>query len=397
MERGEVTPDEKSERERERDGARTINGSDEGKREDESGEQTVMDSSQELEDRTKAENIPDGTDTVSEWREGNHKVVERRTGPGEEVCNSFSNTILIKLTLFQVEVEVVRDCFAPGDSEEQASSSFRGDRPTVRQSVAAHLDKLTHTPHEIDKTTNKIEENIHKVRRAMAPSASLDEEDEEGWASDHSAASSHREGSAVQPSEIGSDGKKRSKPPKKKPVIKSAPLGKGRRRNSMRRGLFGQVHQIMDRKTQSFSESPTHSRESSVHEGSETEEEDSGRGRRSIMIHDPSTWRPRTADSSGSGTAPSSRPGTARSSIRNLRTDLIRADARSRDESPSRSIRFADEDRPGSGASTPTARHSLFYPGHAITSSHERSHSDDLESGTNRVTFDIPGEGAPKS
>jgi sodium/hydrogen antiporter len=301
---------------------------------------------------------------------------------------------------FKVEVEVMRNAFAPGDGEEQTTSSFRGDRHTVRQTVAAHIDKLTNAPHEIDgevdNNKSRIENNVeNKTRRAIASVASLDEEDEEGWASDHSAASSSRDGSAVQQSEVGPDGKKRSKPPKKKPAIKSVPLGKGKRRNSMRRGLLGQVHQIMDRKTPTVTESPTHSHDSSANEDSETEE-DFARGRRSIMIHDPSTSsRPRTADSSRSGTAPSSRPGTARSSIRNLRADLIRAGARSRDESPSRSIRFADEDRPGSGASTPTARHSLLYPGHTTASTHERSPSDDLESGNNRVTFDLPGPPKP--
>lgn len=29
---------------------------------------------------------PDGTDTEAEWREGNHRIIERRNGPGEEVC-----------------------------------------------------------------------------------------------------------------------------------------------------------------------------------------------------------------------------------------------------------------------------------------------------------------------
>lgn len=29
---------------------------------------------------------PDGTDTIMEWEEGRHRIIERRTGPGEEVC-----------------------------------------------------------------------------------------------------------------------------------------------------------------------------------------------------------------------------------------------------------------------------------------------------------------------
>lgn len=34
---------------------------------------------------TGAENPPDGVETVYEWREGNHKCIERRAGPGEDV------------------------------------------------------------------------------------------------------------------------------------------------------------------------------------------------------------------------------------------------------------------------------------------------------------------------
>lgn len=37
------------------------------------------------EEKMKEENIPDGDENVSEWREGPHKVIERRAGPGEEV------------------------------------------------------------------------------------------------------------------------------------------------------------------------------------------------------------------------------------------------------------------------------------------------------------------------
>ena len=30
---------------------------------------------------------PDGTEVLAEWKEGPHKVIERRSGPGEEVCS----------------------------------------------------------------------------------------------------------------------------------------------------------------------------------------------------------------------------------------------------------------------------------------------------------------------
>lgn len=37
----------------------------------------------------KADNAPDGTEVFGEWKEGPHRIIERRTGPGEEVCLRF--------------------------------------------------------------------------------------------------------------------------------------------------------------------------------------------------------------------------------------------------------------------------------------------------------------------
>lgn len=34
----------------------------------------------------KADNAPDGTQVFAEWKEGPHCIIERRAGPGEEVC-----------------------------------------------------------------------------------------------------------------------------------------------------------------------------------------------------------------------------------------------------------------------------------------------------------------------
>ena len=33
----------------------------------------------------KADNVPDGTGVLAEWKEGPHRIIERRAGPGEEV------------------------------------------------------------------------------------------------------------------------------------------------------------------------------------------------------------------------------------------------------------------------------------------------------------------------
>ena len=37
-------------------------------------------------EEAKADNAPDGTEVFAEWKEGPHRVIEHRTGPGEEVC-----------------------------------------------------------------------------------------------------------------------------------------------------------------------------------------------------------------------------------------------------------------------------------------------------------------------
>ena len=40
-------------------------------------------------EEAKADNVPDGTEVFAEWKEGPHRIIERRIGPGEEVCLSF--------------------------------------------------------------------------------------------------------------------------------------------------------------------------------------------------------------------------------------------------------------------------------------------------------------------
>jgi hypothetical protein len=45
----------------------------------------------------KADDAPDDTEVFEEWNEGPHRIIERRTGPGEEVCLCFYvcvNTLL---------------------------------------------------------------------------------------------------------------------------------------------------------------------------------------------------------------------------------------------------------------------------------------------------------------
>jgi hypothetical protein len=43
----------------------------------------------ELEESKADINTPDCTEMFEEWKEGPHRIIERRTGPGEEVCLCF--------------------------------------------------------------------------------------------------------------------------------------------------------------------------------------------------------------------------------------------------------------------------------------------------------------------
>jgi sodium/hydrogen antiporter len=46
----------------------------------------------------KADNAPDDTEVLGEWKEGPHRIIERRTGPGEEVCLCFYVVCQVLLT-----------------------------------------------------------------------------------------------------------------------------------------------------------------------------------------------------------------------------------------------------------------------------------------------------------
>jgi hypothetical protein len=93
MERGELSADEKIAIESRRVGANgspipTEAASDEGG----SDKKPVV---EDHEEKVKEENVPDGDEKEQEWREGPHKIIERRAGPGEGVrmfVGSYSNS-----------------------------------------------------------------------------------------------------------------------------------------------------------------------------------------------------------------------------------------------------------------------------------------------------------------
>ena len=85
MERGELSPDEKLASDSRRitndvSPILTVAAGDEGDSAD-----TKLAAEQD-EENMKEDIVPDGDEREQEWREGPHKIVERRAGPGEEVC-----------------------------------------------------------------------------------------------------------------------------------------------------------------------------------------------------------------------------------------------------------------------------------------------------------------------
>ncbi|KAF7319863.1 Na+ H+ exchanger 1 [Mycena kentingensis (nom. inval.)] len=99
---------------------------------------------------------PDGRSVVAEWQEGRHRVIERRTGPGEEV-----------------DVEVIRG-------------------PDSDATIHRVVEKLKHAPHALESDLEALGRSLEeRVRRSPLPAfhrtrAQVDEEDEQEWASEES-------------------------------------------------------------------------------------------------------------------------------------------------------------------------------------------------------------------
>lgn len=84
MERGELSPDEKLASESR---AVSVTARNSPSPLPESPPDTESETKLVAEEKMKEENPPDGDENIYEWREGPHKIIERRGGPGEEVCS----------------------------------------------------------------------------------------------------------------------------------------------------------------------------------------------------------------------------------------------------------------------------------------------------------------------
>ncbi|KAI0789689.1 Sodium/hydrogen exchanger family-domain-containing protein [Abortiporus biennis] len=282
---------------------------------------------------------PDGNDIIAEWREGTHRIIERRTGPGDEV-----------------EVEVQKNAFGPGETH---IKTFRVAEEAVQDTIHEIKQKLSHAAESIQhEAGQKVEELEMRVKNNISPKknrpsprpssdlpsepehvepiagpgpgASAHEDEEEGWMSDRSA-----DEAGTKPRQ-----KIKSRPPKT-PIPR--PAAGGRRRQSFRRGVFPRPTRLPSddhfdphRSSEPLVGDPTSPPPVHFTDSSETDE----RGRRHIA---------RQSSSSASLTSPSS--------LRHARIDSLRSPRSipgSRDLSPARSVRFADEPTPPrSGAATP--------------------------------------------
>ncbi|KZT25414.1 hypothetical protein NEOLEDRAFT_361131 [Neolentinus lepideus HHB14362 ss-1] len=300
----------------------------------------------------KDENSPDGDEIVAEWKEGPHKIIERKAGPGEEV-----------------EVEVVRNAFE--SNAEKLTSLYRGRHDTVHQTVEGHLDRLRQAQHQVGKEVEKAGENLHhglhaaehsvqnaehRTEEAILPhgegSSSYghgDDEEDEGDAEDEGWMSDHSEDEASNAHVTFSDRRPRSK--SRSPSKPGTSSRNSRHRPPGRKGILAKPQILSHNQTPSLSD---------LGEGIQTND------------NSPTPTRPGTPDGRFA---------------RLSRIQSMRSAAASRDASPARSVRFADD---RSGTSTP--RGPLSPRRESIALSSPTSPADDDSSPKTKVTFDIPNE-----
>lgn len=308
------------------------------------------------EEEMKDEVPPDGKETTAEWKEGSHKIVERRGGPGEEV-----------------DVEVIYNAFKP--SERPAHFRFSGRESGAQQAGRAYLHKLHHAPEDIHRGAEHVEENVKRDIHALESKAqevfqvggSSDEntgaaegdEDEEGWASDKSG---DGEGFAHSSGELLGDHRKRPRPWKMKSG--THPAATRNARSHRRRQSTGDGGTFSSHAKQLLEQDPPAAFTTEPGEIAPLEDEDQ-RGRSHVPHRQ------------GSGH-------TGHRSIQHRRLESLKtSEHNSRDVSPARSVRFVDEERP-SGTTTPRMTFDQAPQG----SSSEPSTTDDSES-RGKVTFGL--------
>ncbi len=245
-------------------------------------------------------------------------------------------------------MEVQRNAYGPSET---TTHKLRVAGGTSRRVVNDLRDKLRQAPHELEKTVAHAEQGImdevHDIEQAahhaLSPQSSptntrkkeregetrgQQDEEDEGWMSDQSAS---------EPSGSGAEreGKPRGKSPKHK-----SPKG-SRKRISIRRGALGQRPKSILHQTQS--EDNFRARRPSVNLNDEEDESRNASGAHTPAEREHNEQRGRTStvrvmapSGPGTHTPPHARP-------THRRIDSIRSAAPSREMSPARSVRFADD------------------------------------------------------
>ncbi|KAJ7445112.1 Sodium/hydrogen exchanger family-domain-containing protein [Mycena latifolia] len=289
---------------------------------------------------------PDGEELVTEWQEGHHRIIERRAGPGEEV-----------------EVEVIRNV----DGEDRVAGAYRGPEGVVR----GLLEKLRGAAGEVEGVLESFTDGAHAhphlhVHPHPHRLATADDDDE-GWASDHSDGDSLAP--AVGPSS-SPERRPRSKSPKTKPKRRMSGAGAGV--TGGRRGLLGHAQQFMreHRPRGAAPQPPPHAEPPTP--------------------PTPSTPPDATdfAYARASTSSASKLPGR-RSRVDSLRLQHAQSARPSREASPARSVRFAEErgGRSGSGTSTPLVG---VFGDEVLASPRPLDEEDGAGGERGRVTFDLP-------
>ncbi|KAI9509473.1 Sodium/hydrogen exchanger family-domain-containing protein [Russula earlei] len=85
-------------------------------------------------EEAKPDNVPDGTEVYSEWREGPHRIIEQRTGPGEEIW-----------------VEVQRNAYGPSEAERITRVFRRGGQAAVHRAADEFIGGvMQHVQHDVE-------------------------------------------------------------------------------------------------------------------------------------------------------------------------------------------------------------------------------------------------------
>ncbi|KAF8527478.1 Sodium/hydrogen exchanger family-domain-containing protein [Hysterangium stoloniferum] len=298
---------------------------------------------------TKDQSPLDGTaraEEKTEWREGQHLVIERSRGPGNEV-----------------EVEVIPNAF--DDKPEKLSTAFKGTERAVKGEVAKYMQKIKDIPGVTEQElAQELEGLAHGARHVRDEAAAgvgraedtvlpahdnddhqndNDNETDDNWQDEEvqeQDADGEKAGSSSGVRQTPALEGGHSKRPKYKysprAIIGSSRIAAGKRRES--------IHRVINQRTKRHPSKAIPPPAAAPDETPCSVEEHRGRVVTSKAVS--ASGRPDTGQSTASRASRGRGAHAHRDSLRRLRFDSVHA------SSPERSIRFADQQSP-SGTQTP--------------------------------------------